>query len=173
PQLINKLAPERWSHWGVIPDRLDYSMHDQILNLQRYALSRLLSATTLRRIREIEIRVHNPNDAFKMSELFNILQRAIWSEVFKPRKHIKFSSTRRALQREHLNRLIQILLRRTSGMPEDARALAWLNLKRLRKAIERTLKFNRQLDDATVAHLDEARARITKALEAHLQADVK
>jgi len=45
PELLNKLAPSRWRHWGkeVIVGRLDYPIHDSIYLAQRLVLKELLS----------------------------------------------------------------------------------------------------------------------------------
>ncbi len=101
-----------------------------------------------------------------MPELFNTLQAGIWTEL---EEMVKISSLRRALQREHLQLLINMVLR-TVNVPEDGRSLAWSKLRQLRSQIDRTLrKKGKNLDEYTLAHLAETRDRIIKVLDAPLQ----
>jgi type IV pilus biogenesis protein CpaD/CtpE len=59
---------------------------------------------------------------------------------------------------------------RTATVPEDARTLAWYELRGLRKGLDRAMKKqDKNLDTYTKAHLEETRDRITKALDAQLQ----
>jgi exonuclease VII small subunit len=56
-------------------------------------------------------------------------------------------------------------------VPDDARVLAWYNLKQLRGILEDGLKqHQRGLDTSTRAHLEEARDRVLKTLQAQLNA---
>jgi len=85
------------------------------------------------------------------------------------KKDVKISSMRRALQREHLNILVGMVLRNTE-VPEDARSLAWQKLRQLRESLNSTLRKQRNnLDDYTKAHLEETQDRITKVLDAQLR----
>jgi hypothetical protein len=61
------------------------------------------------------------------------------------------------------------MVRRTIAAPEDARTLAWYNLRQLRSALDRTLRKANKLDAYTRAHLEETRDRIDKTLNAQLQ----
>jgi hypothetical protein len=79
----------------------------------------------------------------------------------------KIDSFRRALQREHLKRLIDLVVRPVPGTPEDAGTLARANLTDLRTKIDAALK-GPAPDAATRAHLEETRARIEAALTAHM-----
>ncbi|WP_233258490.1 hypothetical protein [[Phormidium] sp. ETS-05] len=82
---------------------------------------------------------------------------------------MEISPIRRGLQREYLNLLLGLVLRRLSA-PEDARSLARYNLQQLEFAITKTLKDRRRhLDITTRAHLEETIARIELGLEAQLQ----
>jgi hypothetical protein len=88
-----------------------------------------------------------------------------------PKQLTQISTTRRSLQRQHLNLLAAMVLRQTR-VPEDARTLAWYNLHQLEKALDSTLKQRKNdLDLATVAHLQETRARIGQILSAQLQSN--
>ncbi|MGH2414854.1 MAG: zinc-dependent metalloprotease, partial [Microcystaceae cyanobacterium] len=169
PQLLNQLAPSRFSHWGnPIPVyRLDYPIHERILYIQSATLRTLLDGDRLNRLRDLELKTL-PGQALTIPELFDTLQKGIWTEVLSPESHISISSIRRSLQREHLNILLGMVLR-TTYVPEDGRTIAWYELRQLLKAIDADLKqHSEKLDIYTLAHLEESGDRITKALNAQL-----
>ncbi|NET04894.1 MAG: zinc-dependent metalloprotease [Symploca sp. SIO2B6] len=173
PKLLNKLAPSRWNHWGNPAPRfsLDYPIHDNILSLQRIVLRRLLSNSRLTRLRDLELKAgQEQGQALTLPELFDTLQTGIWKEILTPTsKPITISSIRRSLQREHLEIMTSMLLRRVD-VPEDARTLAWYQLRQLGGTLNKILKKrNEQLDIYTRAHLEETRDRIFKTLDAQVQ----
>jgi predicted Zn-dependent protease len=169
PDFLNKLAPSRWYHWGASPTtNLEYPIHDTILFLQSVVLYDLLSSERLARLRDSEMRTR-PGQAMTIPELMDDLQTGIWSEVFKPTDQFKLSGLRRALQRQYMNALVDIVLRRTDA-PEDAITVARYELKQLNRAIDKSMGKADEKDVYTQAHLEEARDRITKALDAQLQA---
>ncbi|MDF5710638.1 MAG: zinc-dependent metalloprotease [Nostoc sp. S4] len=168
PELLNKLAPSRWRHWGSYPQvgRLDFPIHDLVLLLQSSVLRDLLSADRLSRLKDIELKTKADN-ALTLPELFDTLQSGIWTEVLKPKaKPMKIASLRRGLQREYLDILSGMVLRK-ENVPEDARTLAWYKLKQL----DEKLKDVNSDDEYTKAHLLETRDRIEKILNAPLQAN--
>jgi hypothetical protein len=168
PQLLNQLAPSRWRHWGnPIPIlRLDYPIHENLLSQQSRVLQSLLGSDRLNRLRDIELK-SKPGEALTLPELFETLQNSIWTEV-QDGKPENISSLRRSLQREHLEILLEMVLR-TSAVPEDARTLAWYELRQLRKSLDASLRKQDKLDTYTKAHLAETRDRIDKALTARLE----
>ncbi len=170
PAFLNKLAPSRWEHWGEEAQMysLDYPIHDRILSLQASVLYDLLNTDRLSRLRDADLKTQ-AGQSFALPELFNTLQTAIWGEMFKPEETLQLSSLRRGLQREHLKALTSMVLR-TVNVPDDARTLAWYELKQLANALDRLLK--RQGRDANIetrAYLEETRDRLAKILDAKLQ----
>jgi hypothetical protein len=168
PEFLNKLAPSRWEHWGSDPAvlRLDYPIYENILFLQALVLYELLDYDRLARLRDGELKA--PEQTLTIPELLNTLQSAIWTEVLHPEKNLSVSSLRRGLQREYMNTLIDLVLRREQA-PEDARTVARYQLKQLGEAIDRALRRVDEQDVYTLAHLEEARDRIAKAITAPLQ----
>ena len=80
-----------------------------------------------------------------------------------PEKPQTISSIRRSLQQEHLNILLEIILRPTDT-PEDGRTIAWYKLCQLQKAIDINLKeFGEKLDIYTIAHLQFSSDRVSAA----------
>jgi Met-zincin/Domain of unknown function (DUF5117)/Domain of unknown function (DUF5118) len=169
PQLLNQLAPSRWQHWGnpVPNDRLDYPIHDRIFRFQSRILRSLLNSDRLNRLQDIELKTP-PGEALSIPELFDTLQKGIWTEILTPQNPKPISSIRRSLQREHLNILLEMMLQHTDAA-EDGRTLAWYELRQLQTAIDSQIKqFGENLDISTVAHLELSRDRITKAFNAQL-----
>ena len=190
PDLVNRLAPERWMHWGQDPfvDRIDYPIYDRILFTQAFTVSNLLDGYRLLRLRDSEFKQQNA-EAFTLAELFDTLGQSIWAEVLNPpAQATAISSLRQGLQRHHLNTLTSLVLRNhgsgegvtdllgfaaqefTFGAPEEARVLARYQLRQLQGAIARQLsRQGQRLDTATVAYLEDARDRIAKVLDAPLR----
>ncbi len=170
PDLLNKLAPSRWDDWGSSPDfPLEYPIRDRISLLQRASLRLLLSSFRLERLEDMEMKTQ-PENALQLPEVFETLQGSIWKEVLSPGGDaIEISSIRRSLQREHLDILMGMVLR-TNWVPEDARSLAWYELRSLRDELTKVIrKRGDDMDDYTRAHLEETRDRIAKALNAGMQ----
>lgn len=168
PDLLNKLAPSRWRHWGSETQigRLDYPIHDLVLFLQSAVLRDLLSGSRLSVLKDIELK-SPPEQTLSLPELFDTLQNGIWTEVLQSQGGtLKINSFRRGLQREYLDVLIGMVLRREYA-PEDARALAWYKLKQLNEKLSQV----NTNDEYTKAHLLETRDRIEKALNAPLQSN--
>jgi hypothetical protein len=166
PELLNKLAPSRWRHWGSNPriGRLDYPISELILFMQSAVLRDLLSADRLFRLKDIELKTQT-GESLTLPELFETLQSGIWTEVLKPKSEpLKITSLRRGLQREYLNILSAMVLRK-KYVPEDARTLAWYKLGQL----DNKLKQVNSNDEYTKAHILETRDRIDKILNAPLQ----
>ncbi|MBD2081269.1 zinc-dependent metalloprotease [Leptolyngbya sp. FACHB-17] len=168
PDFLNKLAPSRWAHWGANPTpNLDYPIHDNILFLQSITLYSLLDYDRLARLRDSELKTQ-AGQGLTIPELFDSLQSSIWGDVIKPQDNLKLSGLRRALQRQYMEAMISMLLRQ-APVPEDARTVARYELRQLRRSIDRALGRVSEKEVYTKAHLEEARDRIAKALDAQLQ----
>ncbi|MBD2136397.1 zinc-dependent metalloprotease [Anabaena sp. FACHB-1237] len=166
-QLLNQLTPSRWGHWGSkIPQgRLDYPVHDLVLDMQTMVLNDLLSGDRLRLLKDLEFK-NPPGQTLTLSELFNTLLTGIWTEILQPQGKVKISSLRRGLQRKHLEILAAMILRK-KPVPEDARTLAWYQLKKLNQQLKRVSSD----DQYTQAFLLETSDRIHKILSYSLVAN--
>lgn len=167
PELLNKLAPSRWSHWGVMPamSKLDYPILDQLLLLQTVTMVELTNYDRLSRMREGELK--NPSQTLTIPELMDTIQSSIWSEVITPQDGFKVSPMRRGLQRQHMNLLIAIALRQYDA-PDDAQTVVRYEMRQLRDVLTRAMKKADSKDLYTVAHLEETRDRLIKAIDAPL-----
>lgn len=167
PALMNKLTGERYSdafpQWR--PGRMDVPLHDMVLSLQRSLLDRLLHPVTLSRLLDSEMQVAKPADVFRIGDLFTGLQEEIWSEAASGKP---VNSHRRALQREHLRRLTNLVLRDASA-PEDARTMARYTLSQLQARVRGALARGTGMPLETRAHYSESMARIDECLKAQAQ----
>jgi uncharacterized protein DUF4953/uncharacterized protein DUF5117 len=179
PGLLNRLSPDRWSHWGInerfglfTGPRLDYDLNDKAFAIQSGLLDDLTSPALLARLREAESR--SP-EAFRLADHFDRMTRMLWGEVggasAPALKALEGPGTRRQLQRAYVDRLTALIVAPPAGTPDDARALARLQLARIDSRAARALAAETPLGDYTRAHLMESRARIKRALEAGREAD--
>jgi hypothetical protein len=177
PELLSRLAADRWMHWGASPGaegRQDFPVHEWALAQQGSLLGQLLDPVVLSRVRDADLRAAPGEQTLGLPELFSSLTSAIWSEIGsgagsragKPRN---VTSVRRDLQRLYVSALTQMTVAPAPGTPEDARALARTTLTGLRTDIDRALAVQRpDLDAYTSAHLIDARDRIERALDAQM-----
>jgi hypothetical protein len=176
PDMLNKLAPSRWSHWGANPfgsGSFDYPVLQLIETMQWNAMARFYHPALLRRLQNTELKVKSPGDALTLPELFTGLTNSLWSEVLTgPSRSI--TTPRRTIQRDQLDVMIMMVVQPMMGTPDDARSLARAEIRRLQTAIRKALAppaanaKAKPLDAYTRAHLEDADARISKALAAPL-----
>jgi len=176
PELLNSLAAGRWGHWDS--DDYDYDLacdiHDRILAIRSRVLFTLTNPFTLNRVYDAELKVPAEQEALTVVGLFDKLSEMIWSELdgasaaaFTNRKPM-ISSHRRCLQREHLRRIMNIVLAKPgSSLHADIHAVARKNLADLLKEIDKTLSARSdRIDTYSKAHLVDSRRRIEGALQA-------
>lgn len=196
PELLRRLAADRWLHWGnerSLFDSVEYPVFERILQTQRIVLDHLLSPSVLSRIQNNALKAASDEQPLSMAEVFRTLTDGIWSEApsgptpAPVRHHGAASVIRRNLQREHVKDLSYLVLGRSrprggggglsilfsgsaGALPADARSLARLHLREIARRIEHTLADKQaQFDDTTRAHLEECQERINKTLSASLQ----
>lgn len=167
-EVFQQFGANRMSHWGLTNTyggRVDYPLHQTSLGIKTSLLNQLLNPTRLERIRDAEAKFGAANTV-TIPELMKSTTSAIWEEIWtSPGKNIP--SMRRDLQRAYLDGMIGIVTNSSSDMPADARSVARMTLQDLHDRIDGRLKPpSFAFDDYTKAHLQEARARIKKALDA-------
>jgi hypothetical protein len=186
PELLRALAAGRWTHWGSNDETqdVDYPIHERILSIQRSVLAMLLNPETLERVEDQALKVGAGEKELSLPELFATLSAAVFTEWGAPRgtgtaassgaaAPVEISSVRRNLQRAYLGDLIRISVQGREGAgPRITRALAWAQLRDLKERLDAALKAPRgDFEAATLAHLEECRARIAKALDASYRAE--
>jgi hypothetical protein len=172
PAMLNRLAPERWLHWGANPfleRRIDFPLHDWAYVFQATLLDLLFDPGVLGRLRDAELRAEGSAEGagsvLTIPELLTTITAAVWSEAAAGRNA---TSVRRDVQRGHLGSLMRMVVSPTPGLPEDARTVARATLTQLLADLERGLANRTRLDAYTAAHFADSRERIRQALDARI-----
>ncbi len=138
-----------------------FPIRDTLSGIQTAALRRIYTPGVLNRILNNEFKASESAQALTLPTLFNSTRLAIWSELEGGRN---ITSLRRQLQRAHLDQLISMVVTPSGPAPEDAKILAWDQLKQLERSLSAASR--RSSDEYTRVHLAESRMRIARALEA-------
>lgn len=182
PAMLRRLTTEYWYHWGSDSmGGIDYPIFGRILAIQRIVLNQCFNASILSRIQHQQLQADSGSKPLKLEEVFSTLTDSIWSEL--DGNTPAFSTVRRNLQREHLRRLMTMVvgtrqspyenmygyvlfLGGAASAPADAKSLARLHLTELGNRMAKLLETKSgTLDDATRAHLVECKQRIAKTLD--------
>ncbi len=174
PDLLQRMTTEKWWDEGMsVMSESTFPVHDRILSIQASTLTMLMNPTTLRRVLDNEQLVPVDKDALVLPELMDKLQASIWAELdSKPKGDVtarkpRISSLRRNLQREHLERLIDLMLSDNSSNAamKPIATLATMQLKDIKRKIDATLEAGVGLDPYSKAHLSAVQTRIQKAVD--------
>jgi hypothetical protein len=169
PEFVRRLTVDQFERFredaGLSAIAPDLSLTTRMLTVQRTVLDQLMSDTVATRIEEGTYRRGKGEQPFRLSELYDTMQSAIWSELKTGREITVF---RRNLQREHLKRLAGTLLRPSTSVQADARALQRENAKELLAQIK-AAQARGSLSKESRAHLAESQNTLEEALKAPLQ----
>ncbi len=186
PDLLKKLAADRWLHWGNeygFYSSVEYPLYSRILRIQRIALDQMFDAEVMARIQNNALQSSNGESALTLAEVFRAATDSVWADLVTKDAPPEGAVVRRNLQREHLKKLTTLVLGNKNRsddyfyfvfsfgdrtVPPDARSLARLHLRELGQKIEAALK-DGKADDARRAHLTECQERIAKVLGASMQ----
>jgi len=178
PKLLERMSVDKWldggNHSGMSAEAT-WPIHDRVLGIQSSALTLLMNPTTLRRVFDNELRLSEDMDTLTLPELLDTLSAAAWTELSQPcpdarndRKPM-ISSLRRNLQREHLQRLLDLVLEDSDDTAayKPIANLARMQLRALKSRIEASLATClNKMDAYTTGHLIESKERIERVLEA-------
>ncbi|MFQ5414258.1 MAG: zinc-dependent metalloprotease [Phycisphaerae bacterium] len=178
PELLAKMTVDKWWDEGGFRDIFNdptWPVHDRIMGIQAAALTMMMNPTTLNRVFDNEFRTPDKEDAMTLPEVLFGITDEVWSELngtitgsYTARKPL-VSSLRRNLQREHLERLIDLSML-DSGFGASGKAIATLCCFKLHELVDRIDgalgQSSARIDPYTLAHLGEAKVRIQKALDA-------
>jgi len=162
PALASRLSQDALDR-GYAPPSLP-GLPQAVLAMQRRLLDRLMGDPVLARIQESESTLAPTGDRLRLPELFDTLNGAIWQELA---NGSDIGASRRMLQREHVRKLVGLLVRPATSVPADARSLARSDVLALVDRIGVALR-GRQLSREARAHLDETQATLRDALKASL-----
>lgn len=175
PELLAKMTVDKW--WdggGNAAAEPTWPIHDRILGVQASVLTMVMNPTTLRRVYDNEVLKPADQDALTLPEVFDSVGKAIWQELDKAEggsftnRQPMISSLRRNLQREHVERLIDLSINGDFGAAgKPIQQIATAKLRELGDKVKGALdKGKGRFDAYTLAHLSEASLRIGKALDA-------
>lgn len=175
PGLQRRLAPDYLERGDAIfdgstPQATDFSPSNMVLDLQRALLGQLMSDGLAARILDNQAKVDGTGraaagKAFQLSELYARLTRDVWAELSTGGD---IAGARRELQREHLNRLANLLLRPAAQSRADARGLVRQEAQALMQRLDRLARGAAGLGTETRAHLSDSADTLRQALTAKL-----
>lgn len=171
-EVLQQMGTNRWFHFGSNPTingRLDFPYHEQTVALQASVMGQMLQPFRLAMIRDGETKF-GADQMVTIPELMSVLTRAVWNEVWVDTAVRAAEPPRRDLQRAYLDLMTQLIVRPAPRTPADARAVARRQLTDLDRRL-RAAQAAPGLSVYMLAHLDESRARIAKALTAGLEAE--
>ncbi len=173
PELLRYLSTDKWWDEDAVMEQSTWPVHDRVMGIQASVMTALLNPSTVGRVYDNEVYTPSEADMITLPELFQTLHKSIWTELgengskeFTARKPM-ISSLRRNLQREHVERLIDLSMpdRWGSAARKPISNLALHELRGLKEKLEGALK-DMKADPYTEAHLSEVKLRIDKALDA-------
>jgi hypothetical protein len=178
PKLLERMSVDKWLDGGrhsSMSSEATWPIHDRILGVQASALTWLMNPTTLRRVYDNELRLPQDVDTLTLPELLAAINKAVWTELDEDcpddrnDRRPMISSLRRNLQREHMQRLLDLILETSddTAAHKPISNLARRELRTLSSRINSSLdKCGKKMDAYTNAHLTETKERIDRALEA-------
>ena len=165
PEFLARMTNDRTDLADAFRSSPDFSLSQRVLGIQKLALAQLMNPAAAQRILDAGEKLSDSRKAFRLSELYDALQGAIWSEA---RTGKEPSLVRRSLQREHLRAMGNLVLKAAPGTPEDARSLARESLNALGRLL-RTAALKPGLSKETKAHYAECQSQLQEVLKAGLQ----
>jgi hypothetical protein len=173
PELLRHMTIDKWlDQFSDAVEDATWPVHDRVMGIQSMVLTRLLNPGTLGRVFDNEFLTPAKQDMVTIPEVLRILETEIWSELAKvgpqfSEREPMVSSLRRNLQREYVERLIDLSMPNSWGQASH-RPIANLALMHLRQLSARLNQVQNDpgLDAYSRAHLSETKLRIDKALDA-------
>jgi hypothetical protein len=162
PEFVASLSPDynEWDRGGPV------NIPAAVLQVQTVAMDRLLNPGTASRLLDLPSYVPNANkrNIISLAEVYDTLQGAVWSELKTGRE---IDRLRRNLQREHLKRVQNLLVRGSASLPPDALSLMRMQAVELQTQIKRA-SGNGRLSVESRAHLQDSLSQLTEALRASM-----
>ena len=176
PEILRRMTTDKWmDDFSTAMQASTWPIHDRILGLQASVLTMLMNPNRLERVFDNEMLTPSAEDMVTLPEVLASLSDAIWRELKQTNERAynarvpMISSLRRNLQREYLERLIDLSMPETWGNA-SRKAVSNLVLAQLRKLSAQIAGVLQEkadkLDPYSQAHLSEAKLRIDKALDA-------
>jgi hypothetical protein len=161
PEFVSRIGIDQFDR----PDNPDISVAAPVLQVQKAILNELMSDSTAARLLDSRDKVADKAKAMSLSEVYDTLQDAIWSEL---KTGQDISGMRRNLQRDYLRRMAGALVKPSATTPADVGALQRLNATELQGRIRAALARKGAMSKEAQAHLTESLNTLTEALKAPL-----
>ncbi|MBK8321383.1 MAG: zinc-dependent metalloprotease [Betaproteobacteria bacterium] len=160
PEFVSRIGIDHFER----PRNPDVSIATGVLNVQKAALDALYDDGVAARLVGAGEKVAVGAKPLPLSEVYDTLREAIWSEL---RTGGEIPRLRRNLQREHLLRVANALVKPSATLPADARALQRESANSLQSSL-RAAAAKGGLAKETRAHLKESLDTLDRALAAPL-----
>ncbi len=164
PEFVSRLAIDHFERGRGGSFNPDISIANSVINLQRGVMDILYADGVAQRLLDSEDKLAKPADAMKLSEVYDTLQNAIWAEL---RTGGDITTMRRNLQREHIKRLSNALIKPSNTAPADARSLMREEATQLQGQIRAAM--GKPMSKEARAHLGESLNTLSEALKAPMQ----
>jgi hypothetical protein len=164
PEFIARLATDRFERTPA-DGSMQTSVARLVAGVQKEILDHVYSPAVASRLAESSMKVSNPKETLGLSEVYDVLQDAIWSEA---KSGQETNLMRRNLQREQLRRMTDVLVRPTGTWPADARSLMRENARQLVSLLEKA-NAKAGLSKTTRAHYADSLDSLNAALKASIQ----
>ncbi|HRI43815.1 MAG TPA: zinc-dependent metalloprotease [Fimbriimonadaceae bacterium] len=135
---------------------------DQFASIQGSALRTIFRPDVLSRVVNNEFKASPGSNPLRLVDLFDDVRKTVWAELTSSKN---VSALRRRLQRAHVDRMIAMVINTGDGAPDDAKMLAWRELRSLKASLD-TQKRKKAIDKYTQVHYEDCAMRIQRALEA-------
>jgi hypothetical protein len=174
PQLLNKLAPGRWGHWGSddFDTWIEFDLDDRVEMVMGTALFPLFNPFTINRLHNMQRLYEADEEPYTLPEHLQTLTSIVWSELdteasktYTEREPF-IDPARRGLQRTYTSMMVTYLISAPGQLTTpDAHALLRMFAGELHDKAEKAAK-SKGLDATSKAHLLDVQLRLRKALDA-------
>jgi hypothetical protein len=164
PEFIARLATDRFER-TMSDGSMQTSVARLVAGVQKEILDHVYSPPVATRLAEVSMKVNDPKETLGLSDVYDSLQDAIWSEA---KIGQETSLIRRNLQREQLRRMTDVLVKPAGPWPADARSIMRENARQLAGMLEKALA-KPGLSKTTRAHYADALDALNVTLKASVQ----
>ena len=164
PEFIARLAVDRLES-SSLQGGLQTSVASLVAGVQKGILDQIYSPAVATRLAEVGMKVNDPRETLGLSDVYDALQDAIWSEA---KTGQETSLIRRNLQREQLRRMTDVLVKPAGPWPADARSILRDNARQLSVLLNKTLA-KPGLSKTTRAHYADSLDTLNASLKASMQ----
>lgn len=164
PEFIARLATDRFER-TMSDGSMQTSVALLVAGVQKGILDHVYSPAVATRLAEVGMKVNDPKETLGLSDVYDSLQDAIWSEA---KTGQETTLIRRNLQREQLRRMTDVLVKPAGPWPADARSIMRENARQLVVMLEKVLA-KPGLSKTTRAHYADALDALNVTLKASVQ----